>query len=537
MKAPYLPEILRLRRPALHDGHERGSEPSSRGGKDVRAQDLVEGFQHLADAQILDVVDRAGELAPEIAQHVLPGELAVGDEVELLLEVGGEVVLDVALEEAFEEGDDEPPLVLGDQALLVDAHILALLQHGQRRGVCRRPADAELFHLLDQRRFRVARRRLGKVLLGLDRAVGDLVALVEHRQAAAGVVLVGRHVVLALGGVQALVASLLVDLEEAFELDDRAGGAQRVGLAVAALHLDVGRRLLDLGGRHLAGHGTLPDQLIQPRLVLLEVLGDVRWLARHFRGADRLVRFLGVLRLGLVFADEGGDEPLRVFARDQPADGVDRLRHDGDAVGSHVGDEADGLAADVDALIEALGDLHRLLGREAELARGVHLQRRGGKRRVRVALDALLVDRDDAEVALLDGRLDGVGLVALLDVELLEVRAVDGVEAGGELLALAGRHDGVDGPVLVGAEGLDLGLAVADEAQGDGLHASRRAGARQLAPQHRRQGEADEIVERPAREVGRDERPVDLAGLAQRGEDCLLGDGVEGDALDRACPS
>ena len=69
------------------------------------------------------------------------------------------------------------------------------------------------------------------------------------------------------------------------------------------------------------------------------------------------------------------------LASDDAADGVDRFRHDRDAVGSHVGDEADRLAADVDAFIEALGDLHRLLGREAELARGVHLQRRGRERR------------------------------------------------------------------------------------------------------------------------------------------------------------
>ena len=146
MKAPYLPEILRLRRPAPHFGHERGSAPSSRAGKMCGPKDLVQRFQHFADAQILDLVDRAGELAPEIAQHVLPGELAVGDEVELLLQVGGEIVFDVALEEAFEEGDDEPALVLGDEALLVDADVVALLQHGQRRGVGRRPADAELFH-------------------------------------------------------------------------------------------------------------------------------------------------------------------------------------------------------------------------------------------------------------------------------------------------------------------------------------------------------------------------------------------------------
>ena len=68
------------------------------------AKHLVERLEHVGDAQLLDVVDRAGEIAPEVAQHLLPGELAVGDLVELLLQGGGEVVFDVALEEAFEEG-------------------------------------------------------------------------------------------------------------------------------------------------------------------------------------------------------------------------------------------------------------------------------------------------------------------------------------------------------------------------------------------------------------------------------------------------
>ena len=42
----------------------------------------------------------------------LPVDLAVGDEVELLLEIGGEVVFDIFREEGFEEGRDQPALVL-----------------------------------------------------------------------------------------------------------------------------------------------------------------------------------------------------------------------------------------------------------------------------------------------------------------------------------------------------------------------------------------------------------------------------------------
>ena len=62
----------------------------------MRAEHLVERVEHLGDAQILDVVDGADEVAPEIAQHLLPGDLVVGDAVELLLEIGGEVIFDIA---------------------------------------------------------------------------------------------------------------------------------------------------------------------------------------------------------------------------------------------------------------------------------------------------------------------------------------------------------------------------------------------------------------------------------------------------------
>ena len=81
--------------------------------EDERPQSFVERVEHVGDAQVLDVVDGAGEVLPEVAQHILPGELAVGDLVELFLEVGGEVVFDIAREEALEEGRDRRPLSSG----------------------------------------------------------------------------------------------------------------------------------------------------------------------------------------------------------------------------------------------------------------------------------------------------------------------------------------------------------------------------------------------------------------------------------------
>ncbi|MCY1293109.1 hypothetical protein D9M70_423570 [compost metagenome] len=65
------------------------------------------------------------------------------------------------------------------------------------------------------------------------------------------------------------------------------------------------------------------------------------------------------------------------------------------------------------------------------------------------------------------------------------------------------------------------------------MHTAGRAGARQLAPEDRRQVEADEIVECAARQIGIDQRDVDVARVGDCFENRLLGDGVEGDALHR----
>ena len=121
---------------------------------------------------------------------------------------------------------------------------------------------------------------------------------------------------------------------------------------------------------------------------------------------------------------------------------------------------------------------------------------------------------------------------AVLDVELLEPLPGDGVEARAHVLALGRRQQRLDGPVLVGLEGLDLGLAIAYEPQRHGLYATGRAGSRQLAPEHGGEGKADQIVERAARQIGLDQRRLDLPRGLHGVQHGLLGDGIECDALD-----
>ena len=299
----------------------------------------------------------------------------------------------------------------------------------------------------------------------------------------------------------------------------------------AALDLDLGNSLLEIGWGHLTGDGALPNQFVERSLVSIEVLANQLRLAARIGRADRFVRFLGVLGFGFVFARKRR-VALAELGRDDVAYMADRFGHDLDAVGSHVGDETDQLAADIDAFVEPLGDLHRLLRGEAELAGGVHLQRRGRERRIRIAFRGFLFDRSDAEILSFDRRLYCAGRGFVLDVEFLERGACDCHEAGFDVLVLGRGEQGFDRPVFLRPERLDLGLAVANEPQSNRLDAARRAGPRQLAPEHGREGEADEIVERPASQIGRHKRLIDLARLFHCRKDRLLGDGVEGDALD-----
>ena len=87
-------------------------------GEKVRAERLVESGQHLADRQFLGAVDCGGEIAPEVPQYFLPVDASAGYVVELVFQVGGKIVLDVALEEVRQKCGDQAPSVLGNKAPL-----------------------------------------------------------------------------------------------------------------------------------------------------------------------------------------------------------------------------------------------------------------------------------------------------------------------------------------------------------------------------------------------------------------------------------
>ena len=94
-------------------GQVRGFDAVALVGEDVRPEELVQRIEHLGGAQFLRFADRGGEVAPEIAQHLLPVDLVIRDAVELFLEIRGEIVLHIAAEEASKKAMTIRPLSSG----------------------------------------------------------------------------------------------------------------------------------------------------------------------------------------------------------------------------------------------------------------------------------------------------------------------------------------------------------------------------------------------------------------------------------------
>ena len=84
-----------------------------------------------------------------------------------------------------------------------------------------------------------------------------------------------------------------LELEIAARADADALGAEDELIPAVG---DVGRGPLQHGRGHLAGDGTVVDESVEPVLLGAEELADALRRAGEVGGAERLVRFLPVLR-------------------------------------------------------------------------------------------------------------------------------------------------------------------------------------------------------------------------------------------------
>ena len=117
----------------------------------------------------------------------------------------------------------------------------------------------------------------------------------------------------------------------------------------------------------------------------------------------------------------------------------------------------------------------------------------------------------------------------IVDLGLL---AVDVMELRRELLAVL-LQQRLDRPVLDRLERANLALALDDQAQRDGLHATRREALLDRLPEHRARLVADETIEHATRLLRFDLLAVDDAGVQDRALNRVLRDLVKEHAPDR----
>ncbi len=196
------------------------------------------------------------------------------------------------------------------------------------------------------------------MLAGIHLLLGQCLAGIDLGQAAILVVTIFRCF--------AFFALVRISRNEAVETDDRTDGAEAC-LITLVVGEDLDRRALDFRRGHLARDAALPDQVVKAHLVCIEEAPQLVWRAIEIGRTNGFVRFLGVLRLGRIEA-----RLLRHVARSELVEhggtgSVDGFRCHLHTVGTHIGNETDSLAADIDTFIKLLGDLHGARRREAEL--------------------------------------------------------------------------------------------------------------------------------------------------------------------------
>jgi len=435
------------------------------------------------------------------------------DEVEALLHGGGVVVVEQVGEAAGQQVNDNLARLGGPEPSVFLDHVLAVLDHRHDLGVGAGPSDAFLLQCFDERGFGIAGGRLGELLFGLELLQAQHLTRLHRRQI--GIGRVGLHNI--------LVGRLLVNLQETGELRHVAGGLEE---AAAGGDLDVG--VAEEGRFHLRSHTALPDQCVDLVLVRLQVGAHGGRGAGDVGGPDRLVGILRQVGLGKA-PGLLGEVLVAVGVLDVGPDRFQRRRCDAGGIRAHVSDETHAAIAEVDALVEPLGDLHGLGRRKLEAAVGLLLQFAGGERRLRVLLAGGGADRLDDEGARLQFAAERPGFIGGAHDELLAVQ-LDGL--GAERRRQGGLQLGGEHPVFLFLERADLALAVHDESQGDRLDAPRRQPPPDLSPQERADLVADQPIEDAPRVLRLDQVLVNPARRLERLADGVAGDLVEHDPED-----
>ena len=320
---------------------------------------------------------------------------------------------------------------------------------------------AGAFHGAQQRGFGVARGRLGLEALGIDLAGARLLAGLHRDQ--------GLALVAVLAAFDLVGGLLAVDGQPTGLDQDLAFGLEAVLLDLADAR---GHLVLGAGEEH--GHEAAHDEVIELLLGLGQAAGRLRG-----RDDGKVIRHLAVVedalgRAHIVLVQRllGKGCQVAHAAAGQHGEGLVRHGHvvlgQGTRVGTRVGQ---GLVA----LVQALRQRQRGLGREAELAVGLALQA-GQVEQQRAGLGRGLGLLGDLGRLAAHGVGNGLGIALVPDavgagfriLALLPLR----VEPLAQVLAGLRIEGGMHFPVVAAHELADLFLALHHQGQRGRLHAA-----------------------------------------------------------------
>ena len=462
------------------------------------------------------------EGAVELAHHTGPVQRALGYEVETLLHLGGKSVVEYVAEILFQVVGHRYPYVFGEEFAPLGPEFLAAALlfktlpfevYMQRfpfasgavpngdvppvydgldgGGVGRGAPDSELLQLLYEARFAETGGALRKCLQCRNPASAELRPHSEpRREYRARIPLLF------------IFAALYIDLHESVE---EAFFPHRGEFAVEAVGDYRGGGPFYAGVGHLGGYGPFPDEVVELHLRHRAVYvrtGDVR-------GADGLVCLLRPLRLCLVVARAGVSGPVHLC--DATLCGGQCQRREGGGVGTHIGYKP--------RFVEALCGGHGLRDREAQLARRLLLELRGGKGGRGGAQHLFLLYVGHGETGVAARFEEGAGLFGRFEMV---------VEGGLELFATGGE-DRLHLKICIAVECGDFALPVHYETDRYRLYAPRREPPADFPPQDGGELVTDQAVEDAPGLLGLDEVHVYLPRILDGMEDGPLGYFVEDD--------
>ena len=245
-------------------------------------------------------------------------------------------------------------------------------------------------------------------------------------------------------------------------------------------------------------------------------------------GADGFVGILGA-GFGLESVELSVIILVAVTVTDKISGGSHGLVRKAQGVGTHVGDQTQSaFALHVHAFVQLLCHSHGALGGEAQLPGSLLLEGGSGEGRCSGALLLGLLDVGDGELLVLHVIDDGLGLGFVLQLPLLVLAPVVGLEGTG--LADAVQLD-VQGPVLSGDESTDLVLTVHHQTGGHGLDTACGQAPADLLPQQGGQLVAHDAVQDASCLLGIHQVVVDVTGACDGFTDHLLGDLVKGNTV------